>query len=87
MTSLVSVRVPLKLKKAAQKVAAANGLDLSTCVRMLFTQMELRGALPMPLLTVNGLTEEEEEELLQRAREPLIAFDSVDKAMQTFRKR
>lgn len=64
MTTTLNIRVDKKLKKMAQAVAEGLGLDLSSCIRMLLTQMAQRGTLPLPRLTVNGFTEEEEQELL-----------------------
>lgn len=77
-TSTIHVRVPQKLKRAAEKVAEANGLDLSSCIRMFLTHMDVRGAMPIPPLTINGFTEEEEEEILRRAKEPGIPIDDID---------
>lgn len=77
-TSTIHVRVSDKLKKAAQKVAEANGLDLSSCIRVFLTHMNVRGVMPLPSLTVNGFTEEEEEEILRRAKEPTIPIDDID---------
>ncbi len=77
-TSTIHVRVPAKLKKSAQEVAEANGLDLSSCIRMFLTHMDIRGTLPLPTLTINGFTEEEEEEILRRAQEPGILIDDLD---------
>lgn len=64
MTTTMNIRVDKKIKKLAQAVAEGMGMDLSTCVRMLLTQMAQRGSLPLPRLTVNGFTEAEERELL-----------------------
>jgi addiction module RelB/DinJ family antitoxin len=77
-STTIHVRVPSKMKKAAQKVAEANGLDLSSCIRMFLTHMEIRGALPLPPLTVNGFTEAEEEEILRRTKEPTTFIDDID---------
>lgn len=77
-TTTIHVRIPDRLKKAAQKVAEANGLDLSSCIRMFLTHMDVRGVMPLPPLTVNGFTEEEEEELLRRMKEPTIPIDDLD---------
>ena len=65
MTTTLNIRVNAKIKKNAQAVAEAMGMDLSTCVRMLLTQMAQRGTLPLPRLTANGFTEEEEEQILR----------------------
>lgn len=77
-TSTIHVRVSEKLKKSAQKIAEANGLDLSSCIRVFLTHMDMRGIVPLPSLTVNGYTEEEEEEILRRAKEPTIPIDDID---------
>ena len=77
-TTTIHVRVSGKLKKSAQKVAEANGLDLSSCIRMFLTHMDVRGAMPMPLLTINGFSEAEEEEILRRAKEPTIPIHDLD---------
>jgi addiction module RelB/DinJ family antitoxin len=76
-TSTIHIRVSDKLKKSAQKVAAANGLDLSDCIRMFLTHMDVRGTMPLPPLTVNGFTEEEEDEILRRAKGPMIEIKDV----------
>ena len=74
----IHVRVPGKLKKAAQKIAEANGLDLSSCIRVFLTHMDIRGIMPLPQLTVNGFTEKEEEEILKAIKEPAIAINDID---------
>jgi addiction module RelB/DinJ family antitoxin len=72
MSTVIHLRVPAHLKKAAQKIAAANGLDLSSVIRMYLVHMEVRGTIPLPPLTVNGYTEEAEQEILRRMKEPVI---------------
>lgn len=86
-TSTIHVRVSEKLKKSAQRVAEANGLDLSSCIRVFLTHMDVRGTLPLPALTVNGFTEEEEEEILRRAKEePRIRIDNLDEYFKNLQK-
>jgi len=77
-TSTIHVRVPDKLKKGAKKIAEANGLDLSTCIRMFLVHMNIRGTVPLPHLTINGFTEEEEAEILKRSKEPSIVIDDLE---------
>ncbi len=85
-TTTIHIRVPGKLKKAAQKVAEANGLDLSSCIRMYLTHMEVRGTMPLPPLTVNGFTEAEEEEILRRAREePRMKIQNIKTYLKKFK--
>lgn len=85
-TSTIHVRLSEKLKKSVQKVAEANGLDLSSCIRMFLTHMNVRGVMPLPPLTVNGYTEEEESEILRRAKEPTIRIDNLDAFFRTMQK-
>jgi addiction module RelB/DinJ family antitoxin len=77
-STTIHIRLSSKLKKATQKIAEANGLDLSTCIRVFLTHMNVRGTMPLPSLTVNGFTEEEEEEILRRTKEPSIRIDDLD---------
>lgn len=78
-STTIHIRLPLQLKKIAEEVAEANGLDLSSCIRIFLTHMKVRGVLPLPPLTVNGFTEAEEEELLRRMRGPTFPIDDLDK--------
>lgn len=85
MSSIINIRVPVRLKRAAKKIAEANGLDLSSCIRMFLVHMEIRGTVPLPRLTVNGFTEEEEDEILRRAKEePRIPVDDLDEYFRKF---
>lgn len=77
-TSTIHVRVSEKLKKSVQKIAEANGLDLSSCIRVFLTHMNVRGVMPLPSLTINGYTEAEEDEILRRAKEPATRIDNLD---------
>lgn len=78
-TTTIHIRIPARLKKSVQEVAEANGLDLSSCIRMFLTHMDVRGIVPLPPLTVNGFTEAEEEELLRRAKGPFIPMKDIGK--------
>ena len=77
-STTIHIRLSKKLKEATQKIAEANGLDLSTCIRVFLTHMNVRGTMPLPSLTVNGFTEEEEAEILRRTKEPSTRIDNVD---------
>ncbi len=83
----IHLRVPDDLKEAAQAVAEANGLDLSTIMRMFLNHLKVRGTIPLPSLTVNGYTEEEEAEILRRSAGPTVKFRNVKEAIKHFRKK
>ncbi|MCA9371221.1 MAG: type II toxin-antitoxin system RelB/DinJ family antitoxin [Candidatus Peregrinibacteria bacterium] len=84
-TTTIHIRVSEKLKRAAQKVADANGLELSACIRMFLTHMDVRGSIPLPGLTVNGYTKEEEEELLKRMKQPTVPIKDVKAYIASFK--
>lgn len=68
----IHVRLPRKLKRSTQKILEANGMDFSSVIRLFFTHITVRGTVPLPWLTVNGLTPEFEESLLKQIRNPDI---------------
>ncbi|MDD5056143.1 MAG: hypothetical protein PHZ00_07825 [Candidatus Peribacteraceae bacterium] len=41
------VRLPLKLKNDAQKIAERNGIDLPTAVRIFFSQLVINGTVSL----------------------------------------
>lgn len=48
-TANVHIRIPAKLKREAEKVMEALGLDTSSAIRLFFTQMTVQQTLPFPL--------------------------------------
>lgn len=65
MSSTVQVRMSPKLKKEVQKILDAIGLDMSGAINIYFRHITLVQGIPFPLRTVNGLTLEQEKELLR----------------------
>lgn len=53
------------LKDSAEKIMQANGLDMSSAVRLFFVHMVNRRTIPLSFVTLNGLPPELEEELKQ----------------------
>ena len=68
----VHVRLPRKLKRDALRVFEANGLDVSSAIRLFFAHVSIRGTMPLPWLTINGLTPEFEQSLLRQIDNPDI---------------
>lgn len=62
-TTTFHIRLPMKLKRQAQRIAEMNGADLATITRIFYAHIVLRGVVPMPWLTVNGYTPEFEDQL------------------------
>lgn len=69
-TDDIHVRLPRKLKHLAQKILKANGMDFSSAIRLFFAHIAIRGTIPLPWITMNGLTPEFEESLLRQIRKP-----------------
>ena len=65
MTTTIQVRTKPAMKKAAQKVLAAIGMDLSTAINIYLVQIVEKKGIPFPILTENGMTPAEEERILK----------------------
>jgi len=65
----IQVRMDERTKRAGQKVLNKLGMDMSTAVNIYFRQIILTRGIPFPLLTENGMTIEEEQDLLRIAEE------------------
>lgn len=48
-TANLHIRLPAKLKREAEEVIAALGLDASSAIRLFYTQVALYQTLPFPL--------------------------------------
>ncbi|MSR86826.1 hypothetical protein EXS70_01485 [Candidatus Peribacteria bacterium] len=68
----IHIRMPRKLKRDALKVFEANGLDVSSAIRLFFMHTTMQGTVPLPRVTVNGFTPEFEASLLKQIRNPDI---------------
>jgi len=66
---LLQVRVESKVKKQAYKVLSSLGMDLSTGVRIFLNQLIIKDGIPFDVLTENGFTKKQEEEMLREVAE------------------
>lgn len=77
----IQIRIDEKEKKAAKRVFDKIGLDMSTAVKLFLRQATLRNGMPFLLLTENGLTLEEETEIMNasnEARKGVNVSESMD---------
>jgi len=65
----LQVRIDDKTKKSAQKVLDKIGMDMSSAVKVYFKQIIITKGLPFQLLTENGLTVEQEQEIIKASEE------------------
>lgn len=80
----IHIRLPRKLRRDAQKIFEANGLDVSAAIRLFFMHATIQGTVPLPRVTVNGFTPEFEAGLLKQIRDDdvvatLKTSDDIDK--------
>lgn len=64
MSTTIQIRTKANVKKDAQKVLAALGLDLSTAINVYLQQVIIRKGIPFTMLTENGMTPEREAIIL-----------------------
>jgi addiction module RelB/DinJ family antitoxin len=61
----IQVRTEDKTKKAAQLILGKLGLDLSTAINIYLVQIIEKKGIPFEIMTKNGLTPQEEDDMLK----------------------
>jgi len=87
--STIQVRIDEKTKKSAKKVLDRIGMDMSSAVKVFFRQIVATQGLPFKPLTENGMTEEQEQEILKASAEAKRGINvsgpfSTDEEVQDF---
>ena len=67
--STIQIRINEKEKKKAKKVFDDLGLDMSSAIKIFLKKVSEKKGLPFLMLTENGLTLEQEEEIIKAAKE------------------
>ena len=67
--STVQLRVDKQTKSSVKKILDRLGLDMSTAIKLYLKQITLHKGIPFPLVTENGFTIQEENEILKAAKE------------------
>lgn len=65
----LQVRIDEKTKKNAKRVFDKIGMDMSGAIKVYLNQVVITQGIPFPLLTENGLTIKEEQEILKASNE------------------
>ena len=65
----IQVRVDERTKRRSKKILNDIGLDMSSAVKLFLHQVIIRRGIPFNALTENGLTIEQEQEILRRSDE------------------
>ncbi len=67
--STIQIRIDEKTKKSAKKVLDQVGMDMSSAIKLYLNQIAIRRGIPFQILTENGLTLEQEREVLRASAE------------------
>lgn len=67
--SNIHVRVKDETKKSASKVLERMGIDMSTAITMYLHQIVITQTIPFRLVTENGLTLQQEKDILEASKE------------------
>lgn len=66
----IQVRVDEQTKSSAKKILEEIGLDMSSAIKMFLKQISVKKGIPFtPALTENGMTKEEEDEIIKATKE------------------
>ncbi len=84
-TANLHVRLPAKLKRDAESILNALGLDTSGAIRLFFVQITLQNTLPFPLPKVRPMSKKTERivrEALAEKDGGLGPFDNAEEALK-----
>lgn len=65
----IQVRIDDRTKKSSAKILDEIGLDMSAAIKMFLKQIVVRKGIPFRAVTENGLTLEQEDDLLRASSE------------------
>lgn len=67
--STIQIRIDEKTKKSAKKVLDEVGIDMSSAIKLYLHQISIRRGIPFQILTENGLTLDQERDVLKASKE------------------
>ena len=70
----LQIRIDEKTKQEAKRVLDKLGLDMSSAIKLYLRQISRTQGIPFPLITENGFTSKQEEQLLKESNATLESF-------------
>lgn len=67
--SYIQLRIDDKTKNSAKKVLDELGVDMSSAIKVYLRQIVINQGIPFKLVTENGFTPDEEQEILKASEE------------------
>jgi DNA-damage-inducible protein J len=65
----IQIRIDDETKKSSKKVLDKLGLDMSSAIKIYLKQIIQHQGIPFPLVTENGLTNDEESRIVKASKE------------------
>ncbi len=86
MMTTVQARIDTKVKKETKRILDKLGLDFSSAINLYFRQITQKKGIPFRVLTENGFTEEQEQEILQAVEDArngkgIVSFKNSKEAL------
>ena len=70
----LQIRIDEKTKREAKRVLDKLGLDMSSAIKLYLRQISRIQGIPFPLITENGFTSKQEEQLLKESNTTLESY-------------
>ena len=70
----IQIRIDEQTKKSAKRVLDKLGLDMSSAIKLYLRQISRVNGLPFPLVTENGFTPTQEDELIRSSNKMLKLY-------------
>ncbi|MFC1600053.1 type II toxin-antitoxin system RelB/DinJ family antitoxin [Patescibacteria group bacterium] len=88
----IQLRIDNTTKKSAKSILDKLGIDMTSAIKIYLKQIVINKGIPFKLLTENGLTIEQENEILKAAKEAekgknMTDAMDADKAIEHLKKR
>ncbi len=82
-TANLHIRLPAKLKRDAENILNALGLDTSGAIRLFYMQITLQGTLPFSLPKIRPMSAKTERIVREALAEEAIGpFDTTEEALK-----
>src|SRR3989338_4616335 len=70
----LQIRIDEKTKREAKRVLDILGLDMSSAIKLYLRQISRTQGIPFPLITENGFSSKQEEQLLKESNTTLESY-------------
>jgi len=65
----IQIRIDEETKNSSKKILDNLGLDMTAAIKIYLKQIVIKGGIPFPIITANGLSVKEEELILQASKD------------------